>query len=142
MRKVETSPFDASIFEGLARFRYALRQFLAFSEAATQAAGVTSQQHQALLVIKAHPTEGIVIRDLAGQMLLQHHGVVQLIDRLVSSGLVERKHSLSDGRSVLAIMTAKGEGLLERLASNHVGELLKREPLLAGSLKRLRQIAS
>lgn len=93
-------------------------------------------------MIKAHPTEGIVIRDLAGQMLLQHHGVVQLIDRLVSSGLVERKHSLSDGRSVLAIMTAKGEGLLERLASNHVGELLKREPLLAGSLKRLRQIAS
>ena len=87
----ETSSLDASIFEGLARFRYALRQFLAFSEAAAQAAGVTSQQYQALLVIKAHPGDGIMIRDLADQMLLQHHGAVQLIDRLVSAGLVERK---------------------------------------------------
>ena len=137
----ETPSLDASIFEGLARFRYALRQFLAFSEAAAQAAGVTSQQYQALLVIKTHPGDGIMIKDFADQMLLQHHGGVQLIDRLVSAGLVERKDSPSDGRSVLVIMTAKGERLVQHLASNHIRELLKREPLLAESLRRLRKIA-
>ena len=37
-------------------------------------------------------------------------------------------------------MTAKGENLLEHLASKHIKELLKREPLLAESLKRLKQL--
>ena len=32
----ETLALDASLYEGLAGFRYALRQFLAFSEAADQ----------------------------------------------------------------------------------------------------------
>ena len=38
-------------------------------------------------------------------------------------------------------MTANGERLLDPLASNHLRELLKQEPLLAKSLKRLRQMA-
>jgi DNA-binding MarR family transcriptional regulator len=141
MSSRDSSALDGSLYEGLAGFRYALRQFLAFSEAATQAAGVTPQQYQALLVIKTHPAGAIMIRDFADQMLLQHHGAVQLIDRLVSAELVERKPSPTDGRSVLVTMTASGAKLLEHLASNHLRELLKREPLLAESLKRLRQMA-
>lgn len=129
---------DRSQYEGLAAFRYVLRQFLAFSEAATQAAGVTPQQYQALLVIRTQPRGEVIIRVLAECMLLQHNGAVQLIDRLVSAGLVERKHSPIDARSVLVRMTAKGTMLFERLASNHLDELLKHEALLAESLKRLR----
>ncbi len=141
MTNGEPASLDPSIFEGLARFRRVLRQFLAFSEAAAQSTGVTSQQYQALLVIKVHPGDGIMIRDLADQMLLQHHGAVQLIDRLVSAGLVERKHAPNDGRIVLVILTRKGERLVRHLASKHIVELLKQEPLLAESLARLRQIA-
>jgi DNA-binding MarR family transcriptional regulator len=66
--------------------------------------------------------------------------MVQMIDRLVSAGLVERRHSAIDRRSVLVSMTTKGAALLKRLASQHVEELLQQEPLLAESLKRLRQI--
>ena len=124
---------DPSVYEGLAGFRYALRQFLAFSEAVTHAAGVTPQQYQSLLVIKTHPEGAIMIRDFAEQMLLQHHGAVQLIDRLVNAGLAERRQSSADRRSVLVAMTAKGTKLLEHLASNHIKELLKREPMLAES---------
>jgi DNA-binding MarR family transcriptional regulator len=140
MSSGETLALDTSLYEGLAGFRYALRKFLAFSEAVTRAAGVTSQQYQALLVIKAHSEAAIMIKDLADQMLLQHHGAVQLIDRLVNAELVERMHSPTDGRSVLISLTAKGEKLLEHLASNHVKELLAQEPLLAESLKRLRRV--
>ena len=45
-------------YAALAQFRYQLRTFLAFSEAAAQSAGLTPQQHQALLAIKglAAPT--------------------------------------------------------------------------------------
>jgi DNA-binding MarR family transcriptional regulator len=92
-------------------------------------------------VIKADPQGATMIKELASQMLLRHHGAVQLIDRLVNADLVERKHSPTDGRSVLIAMTAKGEKLLEQLAYSHIRELLKQEPLLAESLKRLRRIA-
>ena len=131
---------DPSLYEGLAQFRYALRQFLAFSEAETREAGVTPQQYQALLVIKTHPEGTTTVRELADQMLLQHHGAVQLIDRLVRAELVERRQSPTDRRSVLVTITQKGAKLLERLASNHIKELLKHEPLLAESLRRLRHM--
>ncbi len=134
------TPIDPSVYEGLAAFRLALRRFLAFSDAATGAAGVTAQQYQALLAIKTHPAGAVMIRQFADQMLLQHHGAVQMVDRLVASGLVQRSHSPTDGRSVLVTLTAKGVALLKHLALQHVEELQKQEPLLAESLRRLRQI--
>src|SRR3954454_1938303 len=88
-------------YEGLAEFRYALRQFLAFSEAATREVGVTPSQYQAMLVIKSSSAPAISIGELAGQMLLQHHGAVQLVDRLARIGLVRRRPSSTDRRSVL-----------------------------------------
>ncbi len=124
----------------LRRSDLALRRFLAFSETVTAAAGVTAQQYQALLVIKTHSDGPIMIRDFAEQMLLQPHGAVQMVDRLVASGLAERSHSPTDGRSVLVSLTAKGNATLERLAALHVKALLEQKPLLAQSLKRLRGI--
>lgn len=133
-------PIDPSIYENLAAFRLALRRFLTFSEAAAAAVGVTAQQYQALLVIKTQSAGEVMIRDVAEQMLLQHHGAVQMIDRLVAGGLVERSQSPTDGRSMLVSLTAKGATVLERLAAQHARELLEQEPLLAESLRRLRQI--
>ncbi|MGB8841883.1 MAG: MarR family transcriptional regulator [Aliidongia sp.] len=140
MSKDKAEPLSADLYAGLAGFRYALRQFLAFSDAVTGAAGVTPQQYQCLLVIKTHPDGAMMIRDLASQMLLQPHGAVQLVDRLVSAELVERRHSSTDRRSVLVALTQKGSTLLEQLAGNHAKELLAQEPLLADSLKRLRDL--
>ncbi|MDX8527808.1 MarR family transcriptional regulator [Mesorhizobium sp. MSK_1335] len=134
------APLDDSVYEGLAGFRGAMRRFLAFSEAKLTAAGITSQQYQAMLVIKVHPTGAIMIRDLAGEMLLQPNGAVQLVDRLVNAGLVERRQSPDDRRSVLVTMTAEGSRLLELLAADHMREMLRQEPLLAESLRCLRHL--
>jgi DNA-binding MarR family transcriptional regulator len=133
---------DPSLYNGLSGFRAALRKFLAFSEAATRNAGVTSGQYQALLVIKTHPAEAIMIRELADDMLLQHHGAVQLVDRLVLAGLAARRPSTTDRRIVFVVLTKKGSTLLERLALAHARELLRQEPLLAESLRHLRQISA
>jgi DNA-binding MarR family transcriptional regulator len=131
---------DQDVYQSLAAFRFALRQFLAFSEATTAKAGVTAWQYQALLVVLTHADGGVTIRELADQMLMQHHGAVQLVDRLSALGLVERRRSDADRRKVIVSMTAKGAALLKRLASVHIDELLKHEPLLAETLSRLRQI--
>jgi DNA-binding MarR family transcriptional regulator len=131
---------DLALYDGLAGFRFALRKFLAFSEVVSRAAGVTPWQYQAMLVIRTHPAGAIVIRELADQMLLQHHGAVQLVDRLCKAGLARRIHAAKDRRNVLVVLTAKGTRLLTRLASAHRDELMRHESLLAESLARLRDI--
>jgi DNA-binding MarR family transcriptional regulator len=131
---------DASAYAGLAGFRSALRQFMAFSEVVAAAAGITAQQYQAMLVVKTHPDAAIAIKTLAEQMLLRPNGAVQMVDRLAAAGLVERQRSPTDGRSVLVSLTPGGAQLLERLAADHARELLDQEPLLAESLRRLREI--
>jgi DNA-binding MarR family transcriptional regulator len=133
-------PLDPDHYQGLAGFRFALRRFLAASEAISKAGGVTQQQYQALLAIKTWPEPAMMVKDLADQLLLTHHAAVQLVDRLGTAGLVARKRSPSDGRSVLLALTRRGEALVERLADQHLHELLSQEPLLARSLRRLRSL--
>ena len=74
-------------YEALARFRYQLRLFLAFSEAAARRAGLTPQQHQALLAIKgfAGPAPASV-GDLARFLLIRHHTAVELVNRMAKLG--------------------------------------------------------
>lgn len=135
------SPLEADVYEGLAGVRLAMRRFLAFSESAVTAAGITSQQYQALLVLKVSPPEGLMIRELAQQMMLQPHGAVQLADRLTNAGLAKRFQSSEDRRSVLVTLTPVGERMLESLAADHLREMLTHEPLLAESLTRLRRMS-
>lgn len=134
-------PLAPGIFEGLAGVRLAMRRFLSFSEAAVSEAGVTSQQYQALLVIKVAPQGQIMLRELAREMLIQHNGAVQLVDRLEAAGLCRRIPSVSDKRSVLVGLTEHGERVVEVLARRHLGAMLENEPLLVESLARLRRLA-
>ncbi|EJC70721.1 transcriptional regulator [Rhizobium leguminosarum bv. viciae WSM1455] len=135
-----TSGLTDDVYEGLAGFRLAMRRFLSFSEAALAEAGVTSQQYQALLVVRTAPGWQIRLRDLAEQMLMQHNSAVQLVDRMCLAGLAERIPAEDDKRSVLIGLTTMGELTLESLAKIHVEAMLAHEPLLAESLSRLRQV--
>jgi DNA-binding MarR family transcriptional regulator len=135
-----TSALSDDVYVGLAGFRLAMRRFLSFSEAALAEAGVTSQQYQALLVVRTTAGWRIRVRDLAEQMLMQHNGAVQLVDRMCSGGLTQRIPAEDDKRSVFIGLTVKGEAVLESLAKVHVEGMLAHEPLLAESLSRLRQV--
>lgn len=132
---------DPEVFKGLAGVRLAMRRFLTSSEIELSRAGITSQQYQALLVIKAAPQNRIRMRGLAEEMLMQHNGAVQLVDRLETAGLVHRAPSPVDKRSVLVGLTALGEAVLDALARRHLVAMLANEPLLAESLTRLRELA-
>ncbi|CAN7721686.1 MarR family winged helix-turn-helix transcriptional regulator [Rhizobium sp. LjRoot98] len=137
----EESTLDPGVYEGLAGFRLAMRHFFAYSETTVTAAGITSQQYQALLAIKVAPQSEVTMKDLARQMLLQPNGAVQLVDRMVVAGLVKRTQATKDKRSVFVGLTPEGQSLLEELALGHVREMLLHEPLLAESLARLRRLA-
>lgn len=125
-------------YERLAAFRFALRQFLHFSEAAAHAAGLTPQQHQALLAIKGFPgREEVNVRELAERLQLRHHSAVELIDRLEAEKLVKRERDASDGRKVLIRLAARGERLLATLSAVHRVQLSRIGPQLTGLLQEL-----
>ena len=102
--------------------------------------GITSQQYQALLAIKASAEEALAVKDLAEQMLLAPNGAVQLIDRLEAQKLVARRELQADRRVVMVSLTDQGEATLEQLAIDHIAELVRQKRLLAESLRRLKAI--
>jgi DNA-binding MarR family transcriptional regulator len=126
----------------LASFRHAMRRFLAASEAISKAAGVTQQQYQAMLAIAAWTGPPMTMKDLSEELLLTHHAAVQLVDRLAKAGLAQRNPSSADRRSVELSLTAAGADVLETLLGQHQEEMLKREPALSSSLRRLRGLKS
>jgi DNA-binding MarR family transcriptional regulator len=131
-----------SEYEALAAFRYELRKFMHFSETAAQAAGITPQQHQALLAIKGFPgRDRITVGELAERLQLRHHSVVGLIDRLVLEGLVARVQSASDRRQVLVCLSRQGEKMLEKLSHIHRTQLKRLGPELNSLIERLNQIS-
>lgn len=133
MAPADISPGE---YEALAEFRYQIRRFLHFSEQAASAAGLEPAQHQLLLALK-----GLIlrqkkasIRDLSERLLLRHHSVVGLLDRLVARGLVERVRAEADRREVYIHLTAEGERVLRHLSIHHRLELRSAGPDLVSAL--------
>ena len=128
-----------SDYWALAQFRYQLRTFLAFSEAAAQSAGLTPQQHQALLAIKglAAP-DGASVGNIARFLLIRHHTAVELVDRMAKLKLIGREADPDDARRVLVKLTAKGERKLRSLSRIHLDELSAAVPGLGKILRAFR----
>src|SRR3954462_7493091 len=115
-RAVKRDASPAVDYGALARFRYQIRKFLAFSETAVQGAGLTPQQYQALLAIKGFSSpDAISVGDLARCLLVRHHTAVGLVDRMTKLGLLDRIADQEDGRRVLVKLTRTGEQKLRSL---------------------------
>lgn len=128
-------------YELLASFRFALRRFLRFSEDAAHRAGLTPQQHQALLAIKGFSGRGhVTVGELAERLQIAHHSTVGLIDRLAAEKLVVREVSTQDRRRVFILLTRHGEEVLETLSSAHRTQLRRIGPEIGTLLERLGQM--
>lgn len=124
-------------YQSLARFRRTIRRFLHFSENAARAAGLTPQQHQALLAVRGHPEGSPSVGDLADSLQLQPHSAAGLVDRLVRQELVTRVGDAKDRRRVLVHITPRGAELLESLTATHREELRRLGPDLRVVLEML-----
>jgi DNA-binding MarR family transcriptional regulator len=130
-------PLTDADFATLANFRYALRRFQQFSADAAADAGLTSQQHQALLAIRASEGREMLVGALAERLLLKPHSATELINRVEKLGLVARAAGGTDRRQVAVRLTAKGEQLLNGLSEAHRGELRRLKPLLSELMSKL-----
>ena len=85
-------PADWIDYPALADLRYQVRRFLRTREVAARAAGVEPQHYLVLLQVKGFQGRGrATIGVLAERLQITHHGVVQLVDRLVERDMVERR---------------------------------------------------
>jgi DNA-binding MarR family transcriptional regulator len=120
----------------LADFRYTLRQFMTFSEGAAATQGLTAQQHQALLAVRAAQPDTATIGFVADRLILKPHSATGLIDRLEKLGLLVRRPSTVDRRQALLELTAKAETILAELSATHREEIRRLRPLLTALLDR------
>ncbi len=128
-------------YEILSEFRYALRRFIRFSEAAARQHGLTPQQHQALLAIKGFPgRDKITVGELAERLQIQHHSAVGLANRLEAQHLIKRSQAASDRRKVYVSLTSHGHAVIDRLSSLHQEELLRLMPQLRSLIKRISRL--
>jgi len=140
MSRQRSRPVDAGLtledYRLLARFRHVLKQFFAFSEASAKAAGVTVQQHRAVLSIKAFDGKATV-GDLARDLMIRHHSAVGLTDRLVRAGLIIRNSDAADRRRVTLALTARGEAMLLAVSGANRQELRRLTPMLKSLVEEL-----
>lgn len=125
-------------YQALADIRYQIRCFLHFSEQIAHAAGIEPQQHQVMLALKGLPKgKQATISYLAERLQLQHHSMVELIDRLAERNFVERHRDEVDQRRVIVDLTSHGEKVLRELSLSHRNELQTAGPALVQALNAL-----
>ena len=122
----------------LAQFRFELRQFLSFSEAASERAGISAQQYQLMQVIGAMPPgQRASITYLAERMVLRHNSAVELVDRAERAKLVKRETDTSDLRRSLVVLTPEGMEVLHKLVAQHMEDMVRHRETIVTSLQRL-----
>ena len=108
----------------MAELRYRIRLFLREGDAQARATGLEPQQYLLLLALRGLPSEqDATIRNLAERLVLKHHSVVELVDRLAAHGYVRRTRSRDDRRKVLISLLPRGLKLVEQVARQRISEL-------------------
>jgi len=128
-------------YEALAEFRYLLRKFLRFSKDLLRTTGdLNPEQYEALLAIRAFAApDGLTISQLSERLQIKHHSAVNIVDRLVEAKLITREAGATDRRQRHVQLTARGEELIEELATVHRKEMRLRSADMIKTLERLRK---
>ena len=124
-------------FRTLAAVRAAIRGFAHFTEKVAQTAGLTPQQHQVLVALRAAEGGELSVGELAQTLMLRPHSVSGLADRLAALRLIDRRRSKADRRVVVLRLTPQAESLMSSLSRTHRDELRRIRPLLISLLSQL-----
>lgn len=92
-------------------------------EAGLAPLNVSLAEYDVLLALDAAGPAGIRMSDLARRRLMSTGGFTRLADRLERRGLIERRRSTADGRSLDAVMTRQGCALLRKARRQHHSDL-------------------
>jgi DNA-binding MarR family transcriptional regulator len=121
---VAKRPLSEEDYEALARFRQALRNFMAFSDSMLESAGLGPRRYQAMLAVRARAGgERLSVGELADLLLIKPNTAAELVNRLEDAGLVERVRDRMDKRRALLTLTPEGARRLDEVAQHHLAKL-------------------
>jgi DNA-binding MarR family transcriptional regulator len=82
--------------------------------------GISLADYEILVHLSDEPSGELRMTELAARTLVSRSGLTRRLDRLVESGLVERRSCPTDRRGVFAVLTDAGRMRLEASAPTHV----------------------
>ena len=82
--------------------------------------GISLADYEILVHLSAEPSGELRMTELAARTLVSRSGLTRRLDRLVVSGLVERRSCPTDRRGVFAVLSDAGRRRLEESAPTHV----------------------
>jgi DNA-binding MarR family transcriptional regulator len=82
--------------------------------------GLSLADYEILVNLSAESAGELRMTELAARTLVSRSGLTRRLDRLVESGLVERRNCPTDRRGVYAVLTDLGRRRLEDAAPTHV----------------------
>ena len=90
-----------------------------------------------------HQLHGAVVANLqaigylAERLQVRHHSAVELVNRMVTHGMVQRQTGEHDRRLVTVAMSETGERILKDLAAEHIAEIQQTGPRLVAALQQV-----
>jgi DNA-binding MarR family transcriptional regulator len=87
---------------------------LARYDAVLRPYGITFARYEALVLLRFSRTGALPLKIMGARLMVHPTSVTNIVDRLVSAGLVERLPNPADGRGVLATLTDAGREVVER----------------------------
>ncbi len=122
--------YARSVLNSLRRTVRALR---AAAQAAEDVLGVSGAQHFVLEKLADAPA--LSLNDLAARTMTHKSSVSVVVSRLVERGLVRRRRSSADGRSIVVTLSPAGRRALERAPESGQARMLRAlERLTPGQL--------
>lgn len=82
--------------------------------------GLSLADYEILVHLSGEASGELRMTELAARTLVSRSGLTRRLDRLVDSGLVERRSCPTDRRGVFAVLTDAGRSRLEASAPTHV----------------------
>jgi DNA-binding MarR family transcriptional regulator len=82
--------------------------------------GLSLADYEILVHLSAEASGELRMTELAARTLVSRSGLTRRLDRLVESGLVERRNCPTDRRGVFAVVTDEGRRRLNEAAPTHV----------------------
>src|ERR687885_1031064 len=120
----ELAPAELGAWRGLLRVHSALVKALDAELLAAHALPLTS--YEVLINLQAAPGRRRRMAGLADGVLLSRSGMTRLVDRLERDGLLERDPCTDDGRGTFAVLTDKGQTLLDEARRTHLDGVRER----------------
>jgi len=120
----ELTGAELGAWRGMLRVHAALLRTLDAELDAAHDLPLTS--YDVLIYLQSAPGKRLRMAELADSVLLSRSGVTRLVDRLEREGLLVRDTCVDDGRGLYAVLTERGERLLERARPTHLAGVRER----------------